>query len=114
MHLHLSHSLPHTGPHTHTKGNEAVWVMLVVASHPPAAARHLCTEPPLRDEVLCVYKLRLIMTDCIMTQMELSLKRENNLMSEGALCITSSAAPGSAFLPSLGTSSYPQPPRSLK
>ncbi len=76
VHLHLCHPLPHTGSHPDAKGDEAVRVMLEEAGRRPATATggRLSTEPPLRDEALCVYKLCLIVTGCVMTQMELSLK----------------------------------------
>lgn len=76
VHLHLRHPLPHTGSHPDTEGDEAVRVMLVEAGRRPATVTggSLSTEPPLRDEALCVYKLCLIMTGYVMTQMELSLK----------------------------------------
>lgn len=75
VHLHLRQSLPHTGSHPDTEGDEAVRVMLVGARRRPAAATagRLRTEPPLGEEELCVYKLCFIVTGCVMTKVELSL-----------------------------------------
>lgn len=74
VHLHLRHPLPHTGPHADTEWDEAVRVVSVVA----AAGRHVA-EPPIRDEALRVDKLHLIVTGCVVTQVELSLKRKTRL-----------------------------------
>lgn len=80
VHLHLRQSLPHTGSHPDTEGDEAVRVMLVGARRRPdaATAGHLRTEPPLGEEELCVYKLCFTVTGCVMTKVELSLKGRNN------------------------------------
>lgn len=74
VHLHLRHPLPHAAPHADTERDEAVRVVSVVA----AAGRHVA-EPPVRDEALRVDKLRLIVTGCVVTQVELSLKRKTLL-----------------------------------
>lgn len=116
VHLHLRHPLPHAGAHAHAKGNEAVRVML-----PQTAAGRLGAEPPLRDEDLRVGKLGLIMKDRVMTQVELSLKKRGqwredepffSALSRASVCHLQSA--GSSFIPSWGTSSFPQRPHSLK
>lgn len=71
VHLQLGHSLPNTGPHAHPKGDEAVGVVLVVAFERCAVA-----QPALREEPLRVHELRLVTTDGVMAQMEVSLKRQ--------------------------------------
>lgn len=71
VHLQLCHSLPNTGPDAHPKGDEAVGVVLVVAVERCAVA-----QPALRKEPLSVHELRLVVTDGVMAQMEMSLKRQ--------------------------------------
>lgn len=71
VHLQLGHPLPNTGPHAHPKRDEAVGVVLVVA-----VERCVVAQPALRQEPLGVHELRLVVTDGVVTQMELSLKRQ--------------------------------------
>ena len=80
IHLHLRHPLPHTGSHPHTKRDEAVRVMCVEAGRRSAAvnAGRLCSQPPLWEEILCSYKLCLIVTGCVVTQMKLSLETKES------------------------------------
>lgn len=78
VHLHLRHPLPHAGSHPDAEGDEAVRVVLV---HRPvsAVATIVRAQPALGDEVLRVNELGLIVTDGVMTQMELSLEGEKIL-----------------------------------
>lgn len=69
VHLQLGHPPPNAGPHAHPERDEAVGVVLVVAALGSAP-----TQPALRQELLSVHKLRLVVTDGVVTQMVQSLK----------------------------------------
>lgn len=90
IHLHLRHPLPHARSHADTKRDEAVRLVPVQARCRPCrgVTGHPRAEPALRDELLCIRELCLVMADCKMTQMELSLKRKNDgkMNTNSTLC----------------------------
>lgn len=105
MHLQFGHSSPHTSPDPDSKWDGAVGVVLVMWWWPP--------QPALRNESFSIWKLILIVTHCIVTQMELCLKK--------TIVMAYVKGPLSAFevyyklsfymaLPVLGTSNHLQQP----
>lgn len=78
VHLHLRHPLPHAGSHAHAERDEAVRMVLVETGRRFGL---VVTEPTLREEALRVDELGLVVTGDVVTQVELSLRRQKKKKS---------------------------------
>lgn len=115
VHLHLRHPPPHAAAHADPERDVAVGVVLVAPPPTAAAAATAAaaTQPALRQEGLGVVELRLVVTDGVVTQVELSLDAQERPGSAPPLPLappTPLATPTFGFLPSWGTSSLPGSP----